>query len=346
MDESPISLCIADLDGNEELDIIIGTDVSYIVCITPTKEVIWELFFTPTGANVGYPCIMDLDNNERLEIIFTYQSNIYCYEVRGIPFSGMAPWYCLGGSIFHTGSPDSDSDYLDDVTEQYYWRTNPSENDTDIDGLSDGEEVLQYHTNPLNVDTDGDGFLDGEEIAIGTDPLTPDKDYALIRKIIIIISISVSALLMLSIGMILYIRFNFLPKNRLIQLVVFYNEDGKEKISLDKLLLKTSLQKQQVVKIVQNMISKKEQNLTLLTNHIYFLNNYDINNVLDSLEKEINEIIDIKKLEEEQYQRINQMVEELLSIADLAKELSDQRALIKCQMLLLTAKSYAKEFWL
>lgn len=342
MTETPTSICIADLDGNKELDIIIGTEESHIICISPTKEIEWELFLSPTSAEIGYPCIMDLDNNERLEIVFTHVKTIYCYEVTSNA-SGEAPWYCLGGTVFRTGAPDSDSDYLDDVTEQSWWQTNPSKNDTDSDGLRDGEEVLQYHTNPLNADTDGDGFLDGEEVANGTDPLTPNKDYRLIIKIVTSVAMTLVLLVVISIATTFYIKRSFLPKKKLLQLVETALENGQEKIAIEELLQQTSLQKEKVVKILQESISKKGQHITIVSDHLYFLDNFDIEEKLANFEEEIKQLIDSSIEEGEGYQRITQIAKELQPLEVLAKEHTNRNALRKCEMLNLIIDSYVKE---
>ncbi|MHA1212252.1 MAG: hypothetical protein ACTSSH_07310 [Candidatus Heimdallarchaeota archaeon] len=342
MTETPTSICIADLDGNDELDIIIGTEESHMVCISPTKEVKWELYLSPSSVEVGYPCIMDLDNNERLEIIFTHQSTIYCYEVTGSA-SGDAPWYCLRGTIFRTGAPDSDNDYLDDVTEQNWWQTNPSKNDTDSDGLSDGEEVLQYHTNPLNADTDNDGFLDGEEVANGTDPLIPNRNYRMILKIVISVFVAIIVIVMMSIATVYYFKRIFFPKKKLLQLVETSIESGKERIAIEDLLRQTSLQKEKVTKILQESISEREQHITLMSDYLYFLDNFDIEEKLANFEEEIKKQIDATNEEEERYQRITQIAIELQSLEILAKEHSNQNALRKCEMLNLTINSYIKE---
>ncbi|MHA1592754.1 MAG: hypothetical protein ACTSUP_09815 [Candidatus Heimdallarchaeaceae archaeon] len=342
MTETPTSICIADLDGNDELDIIIGTDDSYIVCISPSKEVEWELFLSPASAEVGYPCIMDLDNNERLEIVFTHVKTIYCYEVTSSA-SGDAPWYCLGGTVFRTGAPDSDNDYLDDVTELNWWQTNPAKSDTDSDGLRDGEEVLQYHTNPLNADTDGDGFLDGEEVANGTDPLIPNRDYRLIIRIVISLSVSILVLVVISIATVYYFKHSFFPKKKLLQLVETSIESGKERIAIEELLQQTSLQKEKAVKILQESISKKEQHVTILSDYLYFLDNFDIEEKLVNFDEEIKKLIDSDIEEGEIYQRISQIATELQTLEFLAKGLSNRNALGKCEMLFLTISSYMKE---
>jgi hypothetical protein len=342
MSESPTSICIADLDGNKELNIIIGTDNSHIVCISPTKEVEWELFLSPTGNDVGYPCIMDLDNNERLEIVFTHLSTIYCYEVTN-RISGEAPWYTLGGTVFRTGAPDSDNDYLDDVTEQNWWQTNPLKNDTDSDGLRDGEEVLQYHTNPLNADTDGDGFLDGEEVANGTDPLTPDKDYRLIIKIVISVSITLVLLIIISLATTFYIKRSFLPKKKLLQLLETSSNSGREKITIDELLQETSLKKEKVEKVIQESISKKRQQIALVSDHLYFLDNFDLDKKLANFEEEIKQLIDGGIEEGEGYQRITQIAKEVQSIEILATEQANRNAQRKCEMLNQIIDSYVKE---
>ncbi|MHA1464727.1 MAG: hypothetical protein ACTSQ2_06515, partial [Candidatus Heimdallarchaeaceae archaeon] len=109
-------------------------------------------------------------------------------------------WYRYRGSIFSTGNIDSDSDYLDDVTEKFYGtnRTNPdtdndgsldglevqiglnplvndASEDEDNDGLTNYEELKVYHTSIFTSDTDKDGRKDGWEIEHGSDPLRWDN---------------------------------------------------------------------------------------------------------------------------------------------------------------------------
>ncbi|MHA1259334.1 MAG: hypothetical protein ACTSRO_06790 [Candidatus Heimdallarchaeaceae archaeon] len=95
---------------------------------------------------------------------------------------------------------DSDGDYLDDLTEQFY-QTNKSISDTDSDGFVDGwevqvglnpliddakedkdndgltnyEEAKTYHTSLFTADTDKDGLLDGWEVEKGHNPLKWDN---------------------------------------------------------------------------------------------------------------------------------------------------------------------------
>lgn len=59
---------------------------------------------------------------------------------------------------------DSDSDGLNDGTEESAAGTSPTVADTDGDGVKDGDEVKTYHTLPLVKDTDGDGQSDGGEV--------------------------------------------------------------------------------------------------------------------------------------------------------------------------------------
>ena len=71
---------------------------------------------------------------------------------------------------------DPDNDGLTNAKEELLG-TNPINYDSDFDGLSDGDEVNIYHTNPLIADTDDDGVSDGMEVEIGSDPLTPEKQF-------------------------------------------------------------------------------------------------------------------------------------------------------------------------
>lgn len=99
--------------------------------------------------------------------------------------------------LYATGAlnPDSDSDWLPDGAEVFFYGSDPmdsdsdgdgipdtNEYDTDFDGLPDGIEFkLGLQTAPgggiFNPDSDRDGLLDGAEYyEYGTDPLNPDTD--------------------------------------------------------------------------------------------------------------------------------------------------------------------------
>ncbi len=119
-----------------------------------------------------------------------------------IPFDPFQP----DGSFFiPPGAPDTDSDTLPDMWEDYWFEanldalsgldgadydadgstdaqelansTNPNDSDSDNDGLDDGGEITAG-TNPLLADSDGDGRSDGDEVngPVTSNPTDPDSD--------------------------------------------------------------------------------------------------------------------------------------------------------------------------
>ncbi|HUU79655.1 MAG TPA: hypothetical protein VMX55_15025 [candidate division Zixibacteria bacterium] len=212
-DDTPTSLCIADISGDGRLEIIVGTDYNSLFCLSANKELLWEFSLSDEFLKeVAYPCIIDLDNDGILEIIFAHFQTAYCLKVKGISESGIAPWYCKGGTVFRTGTLDSDGDYMDDLSEETWLQTDSYVRDSDSDYLTDGEEFLCYHTDPTNPDTDGDGFLDGEEIIAGTDPLNPDDNLSIRRKLITkkVLLIIIPIIVILSV--LLIISKKFIPR--------------------------------------------------------------------------------------------------------------------------------------
>jgi hypothetical protein len=75
---------------------------------------------------------------------------------------------------------DGDNDGLADAEELRYGSAalNP---DSDGDGLLDGDEVNRYGTSPIMADSDGDKAKDGDEVRAGTDPLSKDDVFAVVR---------------------------------------------------------------------------------------------------------------------------------------------------------------------
>jgi len=109
---------IVDIDGDGTLEIVGGTDSSVLYCINHLGNVEWQnnsdLIFRSS------PCVADLENDGSLEIIIGASSYLNCFTSSITHSSGALPWYRYRGSIFSTGNIDSDSDYLDDVTEKFY----------------------------------------------------------------------------------------------------------------------------------------------------------------------------------------------------------------------------------
>ncbi len=169
------SPAIADLDGDGVLEVVVGSNDNKLHCISNLGIQLWT--FTTGGDIYSSPTIVDLDRDGIFEIVFGSSNDyLYCLSFDDVTASGEAPWYSLGGSIYNTGHIDSDSDLLDDITEDFY-NTNPNNPDSENDGLSDGLEVIMFHTNPLDSDTDGDNLSDIFEINTShTDPTNADSD--------------------------------------------------------------------------------------------------------------------------------------------------------------------------
>jgi len=197
---------LADLNGNGKLEIIIANwavlrNTALLYCFDEQGNVICK-YRILNDTFEGAPTVVDINDDDLLEIIISTEKKLYAFKLNGVSNSGKQSWYCYKGSTFQTGNIDSDSDYIDDLTEKYY-QTNPNESDTDQDGFLDGyeiqvgldpksddklldrdgdlldneNEIKYYHTSIFLRDTDGDGLTDGQEIiGIGTDPLNPDTD--------------------------------------------------------------------------------------------------------------------------------------------------------------------------
>ncbi|MHA1345900.1 MAG: FG-GAP-like repeat-containing protein [Candidatus Heimdallarchaeaceae archaeon] len=188
----------ADLDNDGTLEIIVGVKYGTIYCISHTGEEEWQ--YSVDSIIFSSPCVADLNDDGVHEILVGAASSFYCFSFSDVTSSGAFPWHCDRGSIFSTGSIDSDSDYLDDVTEEFY-ETDIANPDTDNDGLLDGlevqiglnplvndadededndgltnyEELKIHHTSIFSSDTDKDGRKDGWEIEHGSDPLRWDN---------------------------------------------------------------------------------------------------------------------------------------------------------------------------
>ncbi|MHA1156620.1 MAG: hypothetical protein ACTSQK_10975, partial [Candidatus Heimdallarchaeota archaeon] len=117
----------------------------------------------------------DLDNDGDLEVIIgDLNSTIYCLAITGTTEYGDMPWSSFHGSAFNTGQMDSDSDYIDDQTEDYFG-TSATNVDSDGDTLEDWDEIHYYGTDPTDTDTENDGMPDGYEIAQSFNPLVDDS---------------------------------------------------------------------------------------------------------------------------------------------------------------------------
>ncbi|NHJ05376.1 MAG: hypothetical protein EAX90_11165 [Candidatus Heimdallarchaeota archaeon] len=165
--EIQISIALSDLDGDGIIDIIVSSSSGRIYCIDKelaindlNEGIIGEIAIpSPTS-----PIIVDINDDNKLEIIVgSMDGNLYCIKIVNISASGEQQWYAFRGNIFRTGQLDSDSDFIDDITESYF-DIKPELYDSDFDLLSDGFEILQYSTNPNDMDTDRDKINDNIEV--------------------------------------------------------------------------------------------------------------------------------------------------------------------------------------
>jgi len=188
---------VSDLNNDGFLEILAGVSYSNkIICLNYTGSLLWN--YSVSGNLFGSVSIADIDNDNISELVFGCRDyNVYCLDVNNVG-SSKGQWFRFHGSNANTGQYDSDSDFLDDVSEDYYslnasnpdcdsdglldgleimYNTNPISNDTDSDLLLDGDEVYIYNTSPVSNDTDFDSLLDGDEVYIyNTDPTTSDTD--------------------------------------------------------------------------------------------------------------------------------------------------------------------------
>jgi len=335
--EYAISLCLADVDGNDELDIIGAfRDNNLLICISANQNILWNLSLPSTEYIKGTPCVMDLDIDGHLELLIATSSALYCYEMNSVS-NRKSPWYCYGGTVFRTRTLDRDLDYLDDLTEQYWWNTNPQKYDTDNDFLADGEEILLYHTKPLNPDTDGDGFLDGEEIRVGTDPLN-SHDTPLRQKILTAakaLSIIIPSYIILCFITVISIRkLITLPWYVIQRALTTFRYVQVTYIPIEKLTAATHQPREKIISVIEKNSFSKSNNLLFIEDKIYFLDKIDLTFMLNQ-QKEIvaqiqkNEIVDQTDLE-----LISQTKANLQTIISLATKLHNKTILLDCQKLI------------
>ena len=180
---------LADVDGNNELDVLLNGKNVYIVggrkgnliyIYNQDEEI-------ETSITVG-----DLDNDGSFEIIYVSKSgNVFCYTItNSLKTSYRIYWQGDGGNFFNSGNSftiDKDGDTISTFSEKIIG-TDPEKKDTDGDFLIDGYEISATKTDPLlqdsdnnnigdqNEDIDGDGLTNLEEFKKNTDPLNRDTD--------------------------------------------------------------------------------------------------------------------------------------------------------------------------
>ncbi|MFW9924378.1 MAG: hypothetical protein ACFFDW_13935, partial [Candidatus Thorarchaeota archaeon] len=305
-----------------------------IICLTSELNILWEI--SPSFSNILFtPCIIDLDRNNKLEILITSRETLFCYEMRTIS-SEKTPWYCHGGTIFQTGTIDSDWDYLDDITEQFWWGTNPQMNDTDNDLLTDGEEILLYHTDPLKDDTDEDGFIDGEEINEGTNPFDGSDNPKQRTSLLIVKSLYIGffSITIGSVSIVLTIQqIKKQPKYKMRKALTTLRKK-EEKISLEQLTNDTSLPTIKIKQISQKESFSKNNNIFCIENIIYFLENINLNKMIEKHLQTLNAIKNKSSHTESYMQSLLALKKEVQVTALLGEKLSSQVITTQCQNIL------------
>lgn len=206
--EIQTSIALSDLDGDGIIEIIVSSSTGWIYCIDKelaindlNEGIIGEIAIpSPTS-----PIIVDINDDNKLEIIVgSKDGNLYCIKIKNISESGEQQWYAFRGNIFHTGQLDSDSDFIDDITERYF-DIKTELYDSDFDLLSDGYEILQYHTDPNDMDTDRDKINDNIEVQNeNRDP----NSFELSVILCIILPTICLIILIIILGILLFIRRN------------------------------------------------------------------------------------------------------------------------------------------
>lgn len=177
--------CVADIDGDRKLDIIIGgtssdtTAASHIYVldgITGKLSYKWVI----SGGIVSSPSASDIDNDGMNEIVVASLDGIVyaidCNSTGGASIRTF--WQGISGDYTHSRNMeliDEDNDLLSAWTERQIL-TNETVNDTDGDSLPDGYEFITLFTDPRLKDTDGNGLTDDNE-DMDNDGLTNIEEY-------------------------------------------------------------------------------------------------------------------------------------------------------------------------
>ena len=145
------SPAIADLDDDEQLEVVVGTNGGMLYIINSSGFAEWS--YNLSGSIGSPPVIADLNGDGALEILVASGDSLYVF-----------------GSV-----KDSDGDGLRDCDE-FLIGTDLRNNDTDGDGLIDSIDPHPLEHELTLVDSDGDGLNDYDETIVGTDLRDNDTD--------------------------------------------------------------------------------------------------------------------------------------------------------------------------
>ncbi len=171
-------LLVANIDGGHDLEILVQYSNNNLYLLNSAGA---EQFSQDLGGEIRFMSSGFVNGDDVADLIISRKyvkesTNYYeinCLTFTGISQSGPQQWYCCRGSSFHTGQIDSDGDFIDDMTEEFF-NGNPNLQDTDFDDLPDGWEVF-HGTNLTNTDTDFDGMPDGWEVYHNLNPRANDS---------------------------------------------------------------------------------------------------------------------------------------------------------------------------
>ena len=322
------TLAIADLDNNRRLEILISSDVG-LFCLDCYGDLLkhWDGVKSITN-----PIIVDLDNDNKHEIIFgSKDENLYCYDVKGINNSSTNQWYSSRGSVYNTGQMDSDSDYIDDLTEKIK-HLNPSMIDTDEDGLTDGDELIRYSTNPLEWDSDNDIAPDKLEIRWGTNPIKYNHLWSI--SIIFIFVVSILIIILISKGSVNLAR-NITSRNK----IKIHAERYNEAIDFERDEL-AIIHLENIIKTLENKKIKSKKNKNLLKEKKEIHKRLEKKIEKEKNKKEIEEIIcqsengiritELREKSKISSARIfNNLLSEIISVRNSSYELSDDKRIVR-----------------
>ena len=107
---------LGDVDGDGDMEILIGSEDNKVYCLDGTKGA-EEWAFTTGDTVFSSPTLGDIDGDGNMEILVSsYDHKVYCLVGNGDPWAIPGPWPCSGGSaLHHSNSNDYDDDNLPDI---------------------------------------------------------------------------------------------------------------------------------------------------------------------------------------------------------------------------------------